>query len=147
MRRHSGDATWQNLAALGHKFFQQIGILVIDRFDSDVDAAARHRAIGAAESGTAFGGFWLHRQLLRFAVEGVLLQKRIVFLFLEPVRRLGAFLIARSHVARRGFAQRLRFRAFESNDFLGHKLLLGVGRRGRGLFFFAFPIFIGQTEE
>ena len=60
VRRHAGDAARKNLAALGHEFFQQIGIFVIDRFDGDVDPAPRHGAIGAAKSGTAFGGFGLH---------------------------------------------------------------------------------------
>ena len=60
MGRHSGDAAGKNFAALGHEFFQEIGILVIDRFDRDVDPAPGHGAIGAAESGTAFGGLGLH---------------------------------------------------------------------------------------
>jgi len=45
---------------LGHELLEEIGILVIDRFSGDIDAAARHRAVGTAESGTAFGGFRLH---------------------------------------------------------------------------------------
>jgi len=61
MRRHAGDAAGKDLAALSDEFFQQVRILVIDRFDGDVDPAARHRAIGAAESGTAFGSLGLHR--------------------------------------------------------------------------------------
>jgi len=61
MRRHAGNAAGEDLAALSDEFFQQVRILVIDRLDGDVDPAARHRAIGAAESGTAFGSFGLHR--------------------------------------------------------------------------------------
>jgi hypothetical protein len=61
MRRHAGNAAGEDLAALSDEFFQQVRILIIDRLDRDVDPAARHRAIGAAESGTAFGSFGLHR--------------------------------------------------------------------------------------
>ncbi len=61
MGRHASNAARQNFSALGDEFFQEIGIFVIDRLDGDVDPAARHSAIGAAESGTAFGGFGLHR--------------------------------------------------------------------------------------
>src|ERR1700693_4574246 len=61
MWRHAGDAAGQNLAALGHKFVQQVGIFVIERFDVDVDPAAGHGAVGAAKCRTAFGGLWLHQ--------------------------------------------------------------------------------------
>ena len=61
MGRHAGDATGKNFAALGHEFFQQIGVLVIDRFNRDVDPAPRHGAVGTAESRSAFGSFRLHR--------------------------------------------------------------------------------------
>ena len=60
MRRHAGDATGKNFAALGHEFFQKIGVFVIDRFDGDVDPAPGHGAIGAAKCGTALGGLGLH---------------------------------------------------------------------------------------
>ncbi len=71
VRRHSSDAAGKNLAAFGDEFFEEIGVLVIDRFDRDVDSAPRHGAIGAAKSGTAFSGFWLHGQLPGFAVKGM----------------------------------------------------------------------------
>ena len=58
--RHAGDTAGENFAALGHEFFQEIGIFVIDRFDRDVDPAPGHGAIGAAKCGTAFGGLGLH---------------------------------------------------------------------------------------
>ena len=45
-------------------FSEQIGVLVIDRFGRDVDATARHGAVGATKSGAAFGGFWLHGYLV-----------------------------------------------------------------------------------
>jgi len=60
MRRHAGNAAWKYFAAFGDEFFQKVGVFVIDRFDRDIDPAARHRAVGAAKSGTAFGGFRLH---------------------------------------------------------------------------------------
>src|SRR5437016_14592123 len=50
----------------------------------------------------------------------VLPQKRVVFLFLEPVRRLRAFLVPLGHVTRHGFAERFRFGAFEGDNFLCH---------------------------
>ena len=104
VRRHTGDAAGKNFAALGHEFFQEIGIFVIDRFNRDVDPAPGHGAIGTAKCGTAFGGLGLHWKLLSFAMKRVLSQKRIVFLFLEPVRRARTFFVARGHVARRRFA-------------------------------------------
>jgi len=60
MGRHAGDAARKNLAALGDEFLQEIGVLVIDRFDGDVDPAPGHGAIGAAKCRTAFGGLGLH---------------------------------------------------------------------------------------
>src|SRR5207244_8109073 len=60
MRRHTRNSPRQNFAALGDELFQQIGILVIDCFRRDIDAAARHGAIGASKGGAAFGGLWLH---------------------------------------------------------------------------------------
>ncbi len=74
-------------------------------------------------------------------------QEWIIFLFLEPVRRPRAFLIARAHVARNRFAESFRFRAFESNDFLGHPLFLGCVGCSH-FFFLAFGgLFIGQAKE
>ena len=91
MRRHARHAARQNLAALGDEFFQEIGVLVIDRFERDVDPSPRHCAIGAAKSGAAFGGLGFH--LFRFSVQCVSFQERIVFLFLQPVRRARAFFV------------------------------------------------------
>ncbi len=68
-------------------FFQEIGIFVIDRFQGDVDPAARHGAIGAAERRTAFGSFGLHLKLSRLAVERVPLRKNGLYFFFS--RRLG----------------------------------------------------------
>src|ERR1700736_5156276 len=120
MRRHSGDAAGKNLAALGHEFFQEIGIFVIDRFDRDVDPAPGHGAIGAAKCRTAFGGLGLHQELLGLAMKGVLSQMRVVFLFLESVRRARTFLVPRGRVTRNRFAQRLGFGALEGDNFLRH---------------------------
>jgi len=121
VRRHTGDAAGKNFAALGHEFFQEIGIFVIDRFNRDVDPAPGHGAIGTAKCGTAFGGLGLHWKLLSFAMKRVLSQKRIVFLFLEPVRRTRAFFVPHSHVTRNWLAERFRFGAFESDNFLCHR--------------------------
>src|SRR5262245_48282760 len=121
MGRHAGDAAGKNFAALGHEFFQEIGICVIDRFDGDVDSAPGHGAIGAAECGTAFGGFGLHEEkLFSFAMKRVLPQVWIVFLFLETVRGARAFLVPRGHITRDRFAQRFRFGALKGDNFLRH---------------------------
>src|SRR5207253_11260070 len=50
----------------------------------------------------------------------VLPQKRIVFLFLEPVRRARTFFVPLAHVTRNRFAERFRFGAFEDDNFLRH---------------------------
>jgi hypothetical protein len=47
-------------------------------------------------------------------------QERIVFFLFQPIRRARAFLIAGGHVARRRFAQRFGFGAFQRDDFLSH---------------------------
>src|SRR5438132_5691276 len=60
-------------------------------------------------------------KLFGFAMKRVLSQKRIVFLFLEPVRRARTFLVPRRHVARDRFAERFRFGAFENDNFLCHR--------------------------
>src|SRR5437899_11620710 len=48
-------------------------------------------------------------------------QQRIVFLFLEPVRRARTFFVPLGHVARNRFAERFRFGAFEGDNFLCHR--------------------------
>ena len=60
VRRHASDATGKNFATLGDELFQEIGILVIDGLNGDIDPAARHGAIRAAKGGTAFGSFRTH---------------------------------------------------------------------------------------
>lgn len=120
MRRHAGDAARENLAAFSDKFFQHIRIFIIDRFDGDVDSSSRHGAIRPAKCGTTLGSFGLHSSLLRFPMESMPLEKRIVFLFLEPIGRAGAFLVSRGHVTRRRLVERFRLGAFQSNNFLRH---------------------------
>src|SRR5712692_10066093 len=51
----------------------------------------------------------------------VLPQKRIVFLFLEPIRGARTFLVPLAHVTRDRFAQSFRFSAFEGDNFLRHR--------------------------
>src|SRR5215469_14315484 len=48
-------------------------------------------------------------------------QKRIVLLFLQPIWRARTLLVPRGHVPRRRFTERLRFSAFENDDFLRHR--------------------------
>src|SRR5262249_38606975 len=59
-------------------------------------------------------------RLLGFAMKRVFPHMRIVFLFLEPVRRARTFLVPRGHVARDRLSQSFRFGAFEGDDFLRH---------------------------
>jgi len=60
MRRHAGHAAGEDFAALSHELLQQVGIFVIDRFEGDVDPAARHGAVGPSEGRTTFWGLGLH---------------------------------------------------------------------------------------
>src|SRR5437764_11283967 len=59
-------------------------------------------------------------RLFGLAMKRVFPQKRIVFLFFEPVRSARTFLVPLAHVTRNRFAERFRFRAFEGDNFLGH---------------------------
>src|SRR5437870_5670556 len=59
-------------------------------------------------------------RLFGLAMKRVFPQKRIVFLFLEPVRRLRAFFVPRGHVTRDRFAERFRFGALKDDNFLRH---------------------------
>ena len=149
MRRHTGDAARENFPALGDKFFQHIRVFVIDRLDRDVDAPTRHGAIRASKGGTTFGSFGLHvGSLLRFPMKSMPLQEWIVFLFLEPIRRARAFLVSRGHVTRRRLAERFRFGAFQSNNFLRHSLLLLRLGRCYGFFFLGLAAFLlGESKE
>lgn len=97
--RHSRDATWENLTAFGHETLEQIGIFVVDRLDVDIDSAARHRAVGAAEVGAALWSFGLHGVLFDFAVKRVSVEIGVVFFLFETGRSARAFFIARCDVA------------------------------------------------
>ena len=147
MRWHASDPAWEDLSTLSYETPQNLRILVVDLLQSDVDPAPRHDPVGPAEVRTALSGFGLHKRLLGFAVESMTAEERIIFLLFQTARSLRTLFIAPGHVARSGFALRLGFGAFESDDFLSHKLFLGVGRS----FFFAFlsfdAIVIGQAEE
>src|SRR5207248_8952145 len=124
IRRHAGNATGKNFAALSHEFLQQIRILVIDCFYGDVDPASRHGPIRAAKCGTTFWRFWLHGWLFGLAMQCAPPQKRIVFFLLQPVRRARTFLVTSRHITRRRFPKRLGLRAFESDNLLRHRTLL-----------------------
>src|SRR5438445_2841166 len=54
-------------------------------------------------------------------MERVLAEKRIVFLFLQPVRRARTLLVSKRHVTRDRFAQRFRFGALKDDNFLCHR--------------------------
>ena len=86
--------------------------------------------------------------LLRFPMESMPLQEWIVFLFLEPIGRAGAFLVSRGHVTRRRLAERFRLGAFQSNNFLSHSLLLLRLSRCYGFFFLGLAAFLlGESKE
>ena len=53
-------------------------------------------------------------------------QEGIELLFFEAIRRPRTFLVPGTHVARDRPAKRFSFGALESDDFLRHRLLLGV---------------------
>jgi hypothetical protein len=147
MRRHTGDTARKNLAAFGDKFFQHIRVLIIDRFDRDVDSPSRHGAIRPAKGGTTLGSFGLHGWLLRFPMESMPFQEWIVFLFLEAIGRARAFLVSRGHVTRRRLMECFRLGAFQNNNFLRHFLLLCLGRRN-GFFFLPLAAFLlGESKE
>jgi hypothetical protein len=118
--RHASHAARKNFATFSDKFFQEIGVLVIDCFESNIDPAPRHGAIGTTERGTALWCFWLHRWLLGFAVQCMSPQKWIVFLFLEPVRSARAFLVSRRHVTRDRLTESFGLGAFKCDNFLRH---------------------------
>ena len=96
---HTCDATWKDLPAFGDEALEQIRVLVIDRLDVDIDSAARHRAVGAAEVGTALWSFGLHGVLFDFAVKRVSVEIGVVFFLFETSRSARAFFIARCDVA------------------------------------------------
>lgn len=58
--RHASHPARKDFATLGDEFLQKIGVLVIDRFESNIDPAPRHGTVGTAEGGPALWGFWLH---------------------------------------------------------------------------------------
>ena len=60
MRGHSGEAAGKNFTALGDKFFQNVGVFIVDGVDGDVHPAAGHDAVRTAEVRAALSGFWLH---------------------------------------------------------------------------------------
>lgn len=89
-------AAGKELPGFGNETLEDLRVLVVDGFQGDVDAAAWHRLVGAAEGRTTFwslrSGHVLLKSMLRavnyqcclanFAVERVALEERIVFLFL-----------------------------------------------------------------
>src|SRR5262245_10521788 len=120
MGRHAGDAARKDLSALGDELLQEVGILPVNGIERDVDAAARHCAIRAAEVGAALRSLWLahdsiftrsKRGLLDLPVQRPAAEIRVVLNFLQPVRRVGTLLVARRNVTGWRFALRARFGA------------------------------------
>ena len=133
VRGHARDSTGQNFTTLGDEALEKVGIFVVERLEGGIDAPARHRAVGFAKIGAALRSLGLHGcgalGLLGFAVKRVALQVRVVLLLFEPVRRVGALLVARRDVARDGFAFGFRLGAFQDDEIAGHgaySLLLSV---------------------
>ena len=62
--RHTGDTPRQNLSAFGDEFAKEVRVLVIQRFNCDIDTTPRHRAIGATEIRSAFSGLRFHDTIL-----------------------------------------------------------------------------------
>ena len=84
---HAGYTAGQDLAAFRHEFAQQIRILVIDRLESDIDPASRHRAVCPAEIRPSFSSFGFHG-LLNFAMQRVPAKEGIILLFLQSARSI-----------------------------------------------------------
>jgi hypothetical protein len=121
---HSGDPTWEDLAAFGYKFLQEIGIFVIECLCCDINPATRHDSIRTAKIGPAFGVFRFHLALLNLPVQGMTTQEWIVLFLFQAARRIGAFFIARADVSRGWFACGLCLSALENDNFPWHKRLI-----------------------
>src|SRR5437879_4424427 len=91
MRRHASDAAWKNFAALCDKFFQEIGIFVIDSLNGNVDSPARHGAISPAKGRTAFGSFGTYHLVSRCNV--CRLKNGLYFFFSRRLGVRGLFLL------------------------------------------------------
>jgi hypothetical protein len=144
MCRHAGDAARKNFAAFSDKFFEQVWILVVDRFCGNIDPSTWHHPVGPSEIRSAFGVFRFHC-LLDLPMKGASAQKRIVLFLLQSARCIQAFFVARADVTGNRFTFRLRLRALKSDDFPRHELILRIGDR---VFFFSFTtLLIGQAEK
>jgi hypothetical protein len=119
MCRHPRHPTWEDFTAFSYEFLEQIRVFVINRFRRKIDPAPRHRPIGATERRATLRGFRLHA-LFSFAMQRVPAQKRIVFLLLQTIRCVGAFLVARRYVARRRLAFGFCLGALKSDNVARH---------------------------
>ena len=54
----TSQTTGKDLAALRGELLEKVGILEINRIRGDVEATARHAAVGSAEVGAALWCFW-----------------------------------------------------------------------------------------
>jgi hypothetical protein len=120
---HAGDAPWQNLTTFGDKLTKQIGILVVQGLDCDIDATPGHGAVCAAEIRSAFSGFRFHK-LLYFAMEGMASEERVIFFLFQAAWSVGAFFISGGDIAGDRFALGSGFGALEDNDVSRHNYSL-----------------------
>ena len=123
MGGHAGHATGQDLAGLGDETLEQVGVLVINGLDADVDAATRHRAVVTAECGFPFWGFRFHGVLLDLPVEGMTFEERIVLFLFQAVGSVGALFVPRGDVAGGRFVLGLGLGALDGDDVSGHKVI------------------------
>ena len=119
VRRHAGDASRQNFAALRHEFLEQVRVFIVDGFCGNIDPAARHDPVCPSEIRSAFGSFRFH-YLLNLSMKGASAQKGIVLFLLEAAWRIWAFLVTRADVTRGRFAFRFRLRALNRDDIPRH---------------------------
>ena len=121
---HASYAARQDFAAFGNKALEKIWVLVVDRFDIDIDAAAWHGPIGATEIGAALRSFGLHVLLFDFAMKGVAVEMGVELFLFEATWCARTFFVAGGDVARCGFALGFCLGAFECYVFLCHKFIL-----------------------
>jgi hypothetical protein len=90
--RHTRHTARKDLSALGDKFFQKIGIFIIDCFGCNINPATRHDSIGAAEIGSAFGGFRFHGNYFTSRCKVWRRRKGLYFFFSRRPGVFGLFL-------------------------------------------------------
>ena len=130
VRGQAGVFARQDAALIRDELFEQIDVFEIERIKRKINLGfgPRRAVLGRAAfatSGFIFVGFAWHK-LFNFAVQRVPAQKRVEFFNLQLLRL--KFFIASGGVAGRRFAFLARLRAFNGNDFSGHKLFFFFNR-------------------